>query len=434
MCELMVAAKLQNRKMSYKPPVTGRVKSIKSKFENLNNLESLDISSPILNKYPKPASCFQFKRSSTSIDLPRYKLNNKIESDRKTIALRKHNDLERKISDSFLLKNRNVISSNKDTLKPLKEIKENVEISLNRHTSDPIKRGSIKRSPAFRVGDKSNKIGLTTKTTAPVITKEFSDKFDELLERCVTDSQKLQEAGLTDTLKAVLRQPLPTGPPPKKPPRTFIDSPSPPRDNIQPFQLFPNELCATSSDRNDTKISSPPRELQNKIDLLENQLVLKPATKKKTNRKGFFNCIPCSSTPIYDTMIVNSRQSIESIKSPKSINVNNNRKIMSLGHEQQPKKNISEHIYMEPFGHLKLNSLNFNNNLNSSNSSCVPENSTEIINLSKHNIEPPKLIWSGSSPDTESLDSSLLSCASCAAEDHSSSDLSGDIHYMVSSN
>lgn len=179
------------KKMSYTTAETGRVKSIKSKFENLNSLESLDISAAVPHKYRKPSPSFLFKRSSTSIDLPIHRSianatsssnnnnNNKfkrisppkqpppprptssassiIEPNHKSISnanakqtenttkspsfgyLRRHNNLDRTVSaDAFLIKKRNFIANDEDTLKPLKEIKENVEVRLMRHTNDPI--------------------------------------------------------------------------------------------------------------------------------------------------------------------------------------------------------------------------------------------------------------------------------------------------------
>lgn len=473
--------------MSYKPPVTGRVKSIKSKFENLNSFESLDISSSCINSFPEaqPRTSFLFKRSATSIELPAAR---KCREKLATHLPRRHINAA---VDSFALKNRNSPLSkavnnvtaatdhhdDDDTLKPLKEIKENVEVRLNRHTSDPLKRGSIKRSPAFRVGDKGGKGG-------PVIKKESIDKFDDLLRHASTDAEKLQEVGLTDTLKAVLKQPLPTGPPPKKPPRTFIDSPSP-RENRQPAQIFAR---ATAKEESIRKSTPPPRELQNKINFLENELVLKPSGRPKNGRstvhgspsknkpfsRNLLRCIPCSSTPVYDTMTISRRtselaQQLRNDENRADAAVSSTSTLITQSLDK-PKKNVSEHIYMEPFAHLKL--TNFNNNNNTSNNhnhhqhhpnhhsssnstnSCVPEPngvgdakrtampfsypnaSTESIKFTMASPPPtPPTMHqhNGSSLDNESIASSHLSCTSCAADEHSLSDLSGDIHYMVSS-
>lgn len=488
--------------MSSKPPVTGRVQSIKSKFENLNSFESLDISSSCDIQHhqqqqqhfpePQPRTSFLFKRSATSLELPAQKYREKL-----LINSRRHLNV-----DKFALRNRNVRSpdvtandddGDGDDLKPLKEMKENVEIRLQRHTADPIKRGSIKRSPAFRVGEKSAKNGVSTTTSksnsastssasSPVAGDEQRlGKFDDLLRQCSTDTEKLQEIGLTDTLKAVLKQPLPTGPPPKKPPRTFAESPSP-RDSHQPAQLFARATAkevtaaaaavataAMMTTSSTTKKSmSPPKELQNKINFLENELVLKAHGRLKNgggssstkHSKPFsvnlLKCIPCSSAPIYDTMTI-SQMSLQQKISPgarsptKSIT-------QSL---DKPKKNVSEPIYMEPFAHLKL--ISNNNHLHhhhqhqplehrhSNNiASFVPETNGGAVkrkislpfsysNTSVDSVRSPNMSMqsphshNGSTLDNESIASSHISCTSCAADDHSLSDLSGDIHYMVSS-
>lgn len=394
--------------MTTKPPVTGRVKSIKSKFENLNSLESLDICVPTVKILPKTTK-FVFNRSATSIDLHKQSTNVSLTTalsldNRKSVRcpVRRTNEVQRQSSDSFLLKHHN-LHHNRDTLKPLKEIKENVEVRLSRHTSDPIKRGSIKRSPAFRVGDTHIKGKIS-----PVIPKEFAYKFDELLKKCVTDTQKLQESGLTDTLKAALKQPLPAGPPPKKPPRTF-ETPSP-KDDINPLQMFNGKDFAEviQAETKDTLLpvrTSTPNELKQKIDFLETNLVLNSSNLSATNRSNsavkeksllsnsFLSCIPCSS-PIYDSVVAKSIDS-----RPK----------------QKP-----EPIYMEPFIHFK-----------SKPNSKVPEEHNKSANedrnkgLSNNDASDSKPLKN----ESENCNSSVTSCASCA-ENHPNDH--GDIHYMVS--
>lgn len=493
-----------HKTMSYKPPVTGRVKSIKSKFENLSSFESLDISTSCISHLPepKPRTSFLFKRSATSIELPPQKCREKL-----SINLQRQMNAS---TDAFAIKMRNspapdVVNDDDgndnnddrtaDTLKPLKEIKDNAEMRLHRHTVDPVKRGSIKRSPAFRVGDKSAKSALQ-RSSSPLIKKESIDKFDDLLRRCSTDAEKLQEVGLTDTLKAVLKQPLPTGPPPKKPPRTFIDSPSP-RENRQPIEIFARAVAATDETRKKSILS--PHELRNKINFLENELVLRPSGRTKNSVRStvhgspakpksfsMLRCIPCSSSPVYDTMTISRRVSEVSAK-PRNDGarqvgaVSSSSKLLTQSLDK-PKKNASEHIYMEPFAHLKLTNLNNNNNTNNNNnhhhrrhpqphnhssSSSISNCSTSRVPDSNCDVDAtrppmpfphpptstatvdsmvgyattttttaspsPSLHHNGSSADIDSVDSSHISCTSCAADDHSLSDLSGDIHYMVSS-
>lgn len=450
--------------MSYKPPVTGRVKSIKSKFENLNSFESLDISSSLSISHlsePQPRTSFLFKRSATSIELPAQKCRDKL-----TVNSRRH--INARPIDAFALKYRNLTPlsdcvDDDDKLEPLKEIKENVEVRFNRQTSDPVKRGSIKRSPAFRVGDKGGK-GVMPKSSAPVNKKAAAD----MLRSSPMDAEKLPEIGMTDTLKAVLKQPLPTGPPPKKPPRTFVDSPSP-RENRLPALMFARAAKADAI----KKSLSPPRELQNKIDFLENELVLKPkvnrstvhgsATKHKPFSSSLLRCIPCSSTPVYDTMTISRRTSEQSQTTPRNdenrIEAVSSQSTLITHSLDKPKKNVSEHIYMEPFAHLKLTHLNNNNNISDNhnhhqhhhphsssngNNLRVPDHNGDAKHISKSFSYPnnSRLVatatiatpHNGSSLDNLSIDSSHISCTSCAADDHSMSDLSGDNHYMVSSN
>lgn len=507
--------------MSYTAAETGRVKSIKSKFENLNSLESLDISATVPHKYRKPSPSFLFKRSSTSIDLPvrriavtsNYKLKSPSQPppprptssiiDTKKLSpindanksqsigyLRRHNNLDRTASaDAFVVKKRNLAANDEDTLKPLKEIKENVEVRLTRHTNDPVKRSSIKRSPAFRVGDKSScnnsnsvkhcngtkdtvknvvksnrttaattTAATTTKPTTtvssnghvPVISTEFAEKFENLLKQCdIETRQQLDgEPGLTDTLKAVLRQPLPSGPPPKKPPRTFIDSPKQPTIQKSETPSSDDEKSSTKGNRNHVP-AAPTNKMRQKIDLLENQLVLKANSKakgtttKNTTKHPFssslLNCIPCSSTSIYDTMIIGPNQfgKVITSKEPPSPEKSTTSKT-----NRPPTSNIirssnNEPIYMEPFAHLKQHNAKIGNGTTTPHKVC---NSFGVVvtspATSSHLSNEPKLLLSSSLSNTsfdgpESLGSSLTSCTSCTADDHSINDLH-DIHYMVS--
>lgn len=492
--------------MSYTAAETGRVQSIKSKFENLNSLESLDISATVPNKYRKPSPKFLFKRSSTSIDLPinriavanynrvnraqksPIKLVSSPDIDPESVCLRRHNILDRTASvDTFAVKKRNLIANGEDTLKPLKEIKENVEVRLARH--DPVKRSSIKRSPAFRVGDKAtntsskhlnnaktnqnddkiNKPNVMKEQTA-IITSEFADKFDIFLKRCdIETKQELQEPGLTDTLKALLRlAPLPTGPPPKKPPRTFIDSPKQVQksDHLQNggsddekshttriHQLHSLVHCAASNG------------MKQKIDLLENQLVLKTnhkskATKMATTKEkspfssSLLNCIPCSSAAIYDTMIIGHNQFGKVATTSKEPSPEKNPFSKSTAattataavavatafssNRQSASRSHSEPIYMEPFAHLKqkTNIVNGSTSNNHCKHTASSNNFSVSSPTSSHSggIEPKQLsssLSNGSFDGPESLGSSLTSCTSCTADDHSITDLH-DIHYMVS--
>lgn len=86
----------------------------------------------------------------------------------------------------------------------LRSVNSNKLSKLSRQTDD-IKRASIKRSPAFRkTGDR------TSKLHSPIDEK-----------RSGASEGSTEFTNLTDTLKKALKQPLPSGPPPRKPKRTF---------------------------------------------------------------------------------------------------------------------------------------------------------------------------------------------------------------------
>lgn len=442
----------------------GRVRSIKSKFENLHTIESLDIGVPVLRQ-PSAATAsktpFMLKRSATSLDLPAKPKDVSVVnlplagnvrrptaiadtaiSGNKSIAakigIRRNMDVQRQASDSFLFKNRNVVVRS-DQVKPLKEIKENVEVRLSRHTSDPVKRSSIKRSPAFRVGNggvggdktaSNGKLPLTKTLSAP---KDYgTEKIDDLLKRCAPDDNddNFDGISLTDTLKAALKQPLPTGPPPKKPPRTF-ETPSP-KDDINPLAMFMNKklnapATTTNCSDNSGKNGHEQPEIKNKINYLEQKLVLNSAASTKQSRidgnsanahkekshllaNSFLSCIPCSS-PIYDTFKVKQVNGITPVTN---------------GYGHQPngaaptvtRQKGSEPIYMEPFGHLRMRkSVATGDHIDGSHrKSNGDADVTHKVNghCTKSN--------------NDHLD---VSCSSCG--DHQAN-LSDDIHYLVSEN
>lgn len=424
--------------------VNGRVRSIKSKFENLQSIESLDIGGPTATtatatstvKQQRPKSSFVLKRSATSLDLPERAMPSSVGAlpltgnVRRTVAgdttrSGRSMEIQRQASDSFLFKNRNVVV--RDQIKPLKEIKENVEVRLSRHTSDPVKRSSIKRSPAFRVGnggaggDKTaGKMPLTKTTSMP---KEFTDKFDELLKRCAADDNDnhLTSAALTDSLKAALKQPLPAGPPPKKPPRTFETSS--PKDDINPIVLFMPKTGNGNNggnDCDDIDDLTAPAELKNKISYLEQNLVLNATTAKARANGGvnghaavvrekthllansLLSCIPCSS-PIYDTFSVAQQGNglkAAATAAPPLTNGHHANGAAKVTTRNNGGGDGAEPIYMEPFSHLKMKK--------------VATRADEIA---------PAI---GGCSKPGDLD---VSCSSCGDHQANTSD---DIHYLVS--
>lgn len=489
--------------MSLNATEIGRVQSIKSKFENLNTIESLDISSATIpSKCQRTSPKFLFKRSSTAIDIPIKKVH---ETNGKSATiynnngsthavyganknyLRRHNELDEPVIMHAIKKRNANVSNTEDTLKPLKEIKENVEMRLTRHTNDPIKRSSIKRSPAFRVGDKStsntNSNSISTsnnnsngkcdkfngkangvqKTVQRSLLDESNKKFDEFLKRCATDTHhKLQEIGISDTLQAFLRQPLPSGPPPKKPPRTFCDAPTPTASianttTTSTTRTIPNKMPSTAGD------------VQQKIDLLKSKLVLRPAIAQKPNENtvavkervqlsgALLNCIPCTQTSTYDSVIVADRNQYSKtvrLSRERVMLDTSNGKIktmpsLSASSQTTVKQRLGngrsndEPVYMEPFSHLRgiSNAINVpaahgsHAVVTSVTASVVSESIHTLAMTLNHSLET-KLSTSsmsnGSLDGGESLGSSLLSnYTSCTADDHSLLD-AHDIHYMVS--
>lgn len=339
------------------PPVItgGRVKSMKSKFENLSSLESLDISGALI-KTSKPFAS-KFQRSATSLDLF---ASNKSKGVNDKSAIRTVGDSQLNMrrqspgtTDTFLSKltNRSSTKALTSITPSLNEIKENVEqiSGLKRHTSDPMKRSSIRRSPACRVGEKPIKAVASKVTTKSVPEEEVAlpEKIDKLLKRSVDDDDKFMQPGITDTLKAALRQPLPSGPPPKKPPRVFES----PKENIDTIQLFEEKLQ---------------KENEAKTDRREGTSALKSTKNHSTS--NLLSCIRCT-TPIYDVVVPLGKD---------------NTNVVHTATKTSP----TEHIYMEPFGHLKKDfnakmapdivtsstptnfSTNCHGNSNRSNSEC----------------------------------------------------------------
>lgn len=242
-----------------------QVQILKSRFENLNSdINSLDLSS-LRQKSSPPIKTFS--RSATCIDFSKFRLED--------IA--------------------------KDPVKE-EQVKPQFQRQSSNSSSSSYK--SIRRSPAFRF-DAQTRPSVIKSIVAPVKRVEMDE---------------LEYLSTSATIKKALMKPLPTGSPPKKPPRTFL-SPQYPKKNE----------------------TEPVAERFKKLKISPNTL---PKKTTKTDEKkplgSFLNCIisPCSIDPIYYEHIKN---------------------------EQALKQRADESIYMEPFAHLK-NDFAINNN-NSSNKS-----------------------------------------------------------------
>lgn len=410
--------------MSTKPPATGRVKSMRNRFENLNSLEHFEALTINLPKTEVTNPTKTFRRSATSFELfvPKKfgNLNCNNNHHRRPTTLttatakdaaqdnvRKHLNHVKETNGSiktnetiFKLPN-GCNNKNSNSKPPLTEITENVSqitvpSRLIRHTSDPVKRGSIKRSPAFRVGDKHSpttrpKILSPAGVTQPVANDELSERIESLLKRSVTESKIIYQPGITDTLKAALKQPLPTGPPPKKPPRAFLDSPSP-KEELSTISMF--EAAAES-----TSIPFINNKLKSKIKFLQNNLHLnkciesRPPLSPPHTSNSIFGCIPsCTATAVYDSVRIYSDEVIK----------------------EKP-DNPAEHIYMEPYGHLK----------------AVPESPGDCDTGMRSTDTISSLFHRNDSHISESSMDSFASGSGCACpEDHSAEN--EDLHYLVS--
>lgn len=174
---------------------------------------------------------------------------------------------------------------------------------------------SVRRSQAFRldVVDKPNLAKSSSPTTSKLrrqnaIKYNFSPNNDEI--KYLTSS---------DTIKKALKQPLPQGPAPKKPPRTFAASPK-----TSPINDGNNLLSDIEKLTNQFNSNSIQKISVNNFDRRTRTL---PKDDKKSI-SSFLNCIisPCDAIdPIY----------YEQIK-----------------HERKLNKE-SEDIYMEPYEHLQ---------------------------------------------------------------------------------
>lgn len=415
--------------MSTKPPATGRVKSMRNRFENLNSLEHFEALTINLPKREITNPNKTFRRSATSIELivPK-KFGNLIcnnnnrrpttlttataidaaQSNHKPLNRVKETNNNIKASESNFFKSLNG-SNNKSTNSkpPLTEITENISqitmpSRLIRHTSDPVKRGSIKRSPAFRVGDKHSptgrpKIISPANVTQPVPNNELSERIESLLKRTVDDSKIIYQPGITDTLKAALKQPLPTGPPPKKPPRAFLDSPSP-KEELSTISLFESAVGTASETTSIPVVIN--NKLKSKIKFLQNNLQLKtciesrPPLSPPHTSNSIFGCIPsCTATAVYDSVRIYSDENDIAGKPD----------------------NPAEHIYMEPYGHLKT----------------VPESVGDCDSGIRSTDNIGELYNRNNSHISESSMESFASGSGCACpEEHTTEN--EDLHYLVS--
>jgi hypothetical protein len=297
-----------------------RVNSMKSKFEKLGtHALELDVLSRSLAK-PKPS--FVFRRSHTTLNLTREDRNNS----RRESRLQ---DLEEERGRKLIRSSKRDTSPSNELLyhldtfrlglihshtAPLSDTYERTPSKFQRH-NDP-KHKSIKRSPAFRA---TNSTRLSLVVPNDIEEVEFGGHHSRY------DLQEPLLEGYSDTLKKALKQPLPAGPPPKKPPRLFE---SPHKDGNQLVELNADDL------------------LKSKINFLEHNLQLRTA-------KQPAKCQTKVTSSSSSNNILTSCLCI--LGSPSEYESSSHSKFDDTVIKTFPDKakKPSEHIYMVPFGHLK---------------------------------------------------------------------------------
>ena len=265
--------------------MSGRVQLIKDRFEKLEtDLEPIDVSTLRAKKQPKE----YFQRSATCIDFSKLNLNENgkttTEAENQLPKQNRFNQFQRQSSTSSTCSNK-----------------------------------SIRRSPAFRL-EKHNKPSLKpikVQPKDPVLTKPAIDLI-------IDEAEYLRTS---ETIKKALKNPLPLGPPPKKPPRTF-DSP------IRDVSIV-DELEKRSIEMK--PVDEQPQ-LQQKIHFLENNLKITSKTlpqpkksSKSEEKKSFGSFLKCIAMPCHQTD--------------------------SIYYERIETTNVydkpdEEQIYMEPYQHL----------------------------------------------------------------------------------
>jgi hypothetical protein len=257
-----------------KPRIMNKVSALKNQFEKLNSevVESLDITPLRSNRGP----ITKFHRSATCIDFSKLKVDEVPKQQEKSVT----------------------------------EVKKNFEFQrqLSNSSTSPYK--SIRRSPAFRF-DAQNRPSVVKNVTKEVPVKNITREIPVPVKKR-TEFDELEYLSTSATIKKALAKPLPTGSPPKKPPRLF-----------QSPQL--------------NKKDPSPEPVQNRFEKLKITSNTLPKKASKTEEKkaisSFLNCIisPCSIDPIYYEQIKLERKRIQ---------------------------DAEETIYMEPFAHLKKDFMN----------------------------------------------------------------------------
>lgn len=282
-----------------------RVQLLKNRFESLNSSPvTIRDDTSVVQTKPK----ILFQRSKTSLQLTRPSSNKEpLKQVKSAPRLQQRPALQRQLGQQSggvgavaVNKSNGTTSTNVTSAKQ----SNGVENRPFLRQTDDIRRASIKRSPAFRERSsqrvKSSAPNPPVPQPRPNTVASQSQVFDPQVEEAI---RRNPNVNLTDTLKKALCQPLPLGPPPKKPPRSFeiVNKPLPP----EPSESPPPKIEVI-------QINSKP---------INGSVTVRQVASDKISTfvdNNFLSCFSCTvKDPVYDTVA-----------------------------RDQP-------IYMQPFGHLK---------------------------------------------------------------------------------
>lgn len=288
-----------------------RVQLLKNRFESLNS-SPVTIRDDTSVSQPKPKIVFQRSKTSLQLSQPRKEPLKQVKSAPRQQQPTRPRPLQRQLGQSGAA---TVVNNTKSTANTTtksapgtlaKVESKGVENKPFVRQTDDIRRASIKRSPAFR--ERSSQRVKSSAPNPPVPQPKPSGHalpFDQQVEEAI---RRNPNVNLTDTLKKALCQPLPIGPPPKKPPRVFD----------KPLPLTPPES------------QSPPSKIE--VIQINNKPVNGVAVRQVASDKistfvdnNFLSCFSGCKEPVYDAV-------------------------------------AREPIYMQPFGHLKKDNNNIGTN------------------------------------------------------------------------
>lgn len=231
---------------------SSRVKDILLKFENK---QQNDMKIKTLSPAKRPVQLY-IQRSATCIDFVKSQSPDKSE---------KYNTNEEEKNNALI-------------------ISESFERAASENSSNSKRCSIIRRSPAFRM-DPTNK---------PFIIKSKEENDQEDKGKNATILLPAEYPFLSDTLRKALKKPLPSGPPPTKPPRTF-ESPIKdiPSTDFEPSIVDQNYVKSKVKFLNDTSTSNLNRKVARIQSPTRNTI---KETRKTTNT---FDCEPGDEN-IYD--------------------------------------------------------------------------------------------------------------------------------------